>query len=315
MTVSRNGNALCLAQRLLGEGVVDLPQLQRHLADQEQPLRIAVPEARGIAEVLLRHWLASGGIRPDQQVQFVPMSPLVMVGALRTEKVDGFIAGRYRVAEAVEDRQGYVIATDLDIWSGHPEKVLTCSEGWAASHPEALLAVCAGLMRAGERCDDGSTRAELTRVLSQPQWLGSRAAIALSRQFNTGTGANPTQLLHFNRFHSDRAHIPNRAEGTWLLSQFSRWGWCPFPSNRQELLSQVYRPDLCDAALEMAGFAALRPDRHAFALADGIPFDQDEPLAYLQSLPDSPRPGVAPVPLPGPDNLDRNQPSPSFVLR
>ena len=315
MTVSRNGNALCLAQRLLGEGVVDLPQLQRHLADQEQPLRIAVPEARGIAEVLLRHWLASGGIRPDQQVQFVPMSPLVMVGALRTEKVDGFIAGRYRVAEAVEDRQGYVIATDLDIWSGHPEKVLTCSEGWAASHPEALLAVCAGLMRAGERCDDGSTRAELTRVLSQPQWLGSRAAIALSRQFNTGTGANPTQLLHFNRFHSDRAHIPNRAEGTWLLSQFSRWGWCPFPSNRQELLSQVYRPDLCDAALEMAGFAALRPDRHAFALADGLPFDQDEPLAYLQSLPDSPRPGVAPVPLPGPDNLDRNQPSPSFVLR
>jgi nitrate/nitrite transport system ATP-binding protein len=80
-----------------------------------------------MAELLLRHWLAAGGIDPDRQVRFTPLSPMTMGGALRTEQIDGFIAGRYRVAEVVEDRQGYVLATDLDIWSGHPEKVLTCS--------------------------------------------------------------------------------------------------------------------------------------------------------------------------------------------
>ena len=50
-----------------------------------------------------------------------------------------------------------------------------------------------------------------------------------------------------------------RSEGAWILTQFSRWGWNFFPSNRVELLSQVYRNDLCNRALELAGFAALRP--------------------------------------------------------
>jgi nitrate/nitrite transport system ATP-binding protein len=298
MTVSRNGNALCLARSFLGEGVRDRESLGQVLRQRAEPLRIAVPQRHGIAELLLRHWLAAGGISPERQLSLSVLSPMAMHGALRGERIDGFIAGRYRVAEAVEDRQGYVLATDLDIWPGHPEKVLTCSEDWAECHGEALEALCAGLMRAAERCDDGGRRGELTRVLSQPQWLGTRAAIALGRQFDLGTGAPPRELLAFNRYHADRAHLPNRAEGAWILSQFSRWGWCPFPSNRLELLSQVYRPDLCDRALEAAGYPVLRPDRHPFTLTDGIPFQQDDPLAYLRALPGSPEPPVAAVTLP-----------------
>jgi len=298
MTVSRNGNALCLARAFLRGGVSDRQSLARLVGQRSEPLRIAVPQRHGTAELLVRHWLAAGGMDPERQVTFPVLSPMAMHGALRSEHIDGFIAGRYRVAEAVEDRRGFVLATDLDIWSGHPEKVLTCSEDWAERHAQALEALCAGLMRAAERCDDGGRRAELTGVLSQPQWLGTRASIALERQFDTGTGEAPKDLLAFNRYHADRAHIPNRAEGAWILSQFSRWGWCPFPSNRLELLAQVYRPDLCDRALEAAGYPVQRPDRHAFTLADGIPFQQDDPLAYLRALPGSPEPPMAPVALP-----------------
>ncbi|MFM7640497.1 MAG: nitrate ABC transporter ATP-binding protein [Cyanobium sp.] len=298
MTVSRNGNALCLARSFLPMGVRDRESLARLLGQRSEALRIAVPQRHGIAELLLRHWLAAGGLDPERQVTFPVLSPMAMHGALRSEQIAGFIAGRYRVAEAVEDGQGFVLATDLDIWSGHPEKVLTCSEAWATNHPVALEALCVGLMRAAERCDDSGRRPELTRVLSQPQWLGTRAAIALGRQFDTGMGEPPRQLLAFNRYHADRAHIPNRAEGAWILSQFSRWGWCPFPSNRLELLARVYRPDLCDRALAAAGYPVLRPDRHAFRLADGLPFHQDDPLAYLRSLPGSPQPPLAQVTLP-----------------
>jgi nitrate/nitrite transport system ATP-binding protein len=298
MTVSRNGNALCMARSLLVQGVERRADLRQWLLNRGQPLTLAVPDLGSMAELLLRHWLAAGGIDPDQQVRFTPLSPMTMAGALRTEQIDGFIAGRYRVAEAVEDRQGYVLATDLDIWSGHPEKVLTCSEWWAEAHPRALDALGAGLMKAAERCDDGGQRSKLTKILSQNQWLGRRAEIALQRQFDYGNDEKPQALLQFNRYHSDRAHIPNRAEGAWILSQFSRWGWCPFPSNRLELLSQVYRPDLCDRALALAGYPTLRPDRHPFCLADGIPFDQDDPLAYLKALPGAPVPPIAPIPLP-----------------
>ncbi len=298
MTLSRNGNALCMARSLLADGVRRRADLRQLLLNRGQPLTLAVPELGSMAELLLRHWLACGGIDPERQVRFTPLSPMTMAGALRTEQIDGFIAGRYRVAEAVEDRQGYVLATDLDIWSGHPEKVLTCSEGWAEAHPGSLDALGAGLMKAAERCDDGGQRPELTKILSQNQWLGRRAEIALKRQFDYGNDEQPQQLLQFNRYHFDRAHIPNRAEGAWILSQFSRWGWCPFPSNRLEILGQVYRPDLCDRALAAAGFPSLRPDRQPFRLADDIPFDQDDPLAYLKALPGAPQPPIAQIPLP-----------------
>ena len=298
MTVSRNGNALCLARRFLERGVNDRQTLARALARRERPLRIAVPQSRGIAEILLRHWLAAGGIDAERQVRFSALSPMGMEAALTAGEIDGFIAGRYRVARAVESSLAYVLATDLDIWSGHPEKVLTCSEAWAELHGEALEALCSGLMQAGARCDDGAQREYLIGLLSRPQWLGSGSSLALQRQFDYGTGEEPAVLLRFNQFHADKAHVPNRGEGTWLLTQYSRWGWCPFPSNRLELLGQVYRHDICDRSLERAGYPVLHPERDAIALADGIPFDQDDPLGYLRSLPGACVPPVASVSLP-----------------
>jgi nitrate/nitrite transport system ATP-binding protein len=303
MTVTRNGNALCLARRFLDLGVSDLASLSERLEGREWPLRLAVAQQGSMQELLLRHWLANGGINPEQQVEFCTLSPMAMQAALLAGEIDGFIAGRYRVAKAVEARLAYVLATDLDIWSGHPEKVLTCHEGWAANHEDTLLALCSGLMRGAQICDDGGQHDALVGLLSRPQWLGSSAALALERQFNLGTGAPSADRLPLNRYHSDRAHVANPAEGAWILTQFSRWGWSFFPSNRVELLSQVYRNDLCNRALEQAGFAALRPERQPFALADGQSFDQDEPLAYLRTLPFAASAAVEAVSLPATDAL------------
>jgi nitrate/nitrite transport system ATP-binding protein len=302
MTVTRNGNALCLGRRFLEREVRDLAGLAAQLQSAQRPLRLAIAQKGNMQELLLRHWLASGGIDPDTQVECLCLSPMAMEASLRAGEIDGFIAGRYRVARAVEAGLAYVLATDLDIWSGHPEKVLTCQEDWANTHDEALLALCAALMRGGQICDDGAQHDELVRLLGQPQWLGSDSALALQRQFDLGTGEPAGHRLPLNRYHADRAHLANAAEGAWILSQFNRWGWAAFPTNRLELLTLVYRNDLCSRALERAGFPALRADRQPFVLADGLAFDQDNPLDYLKRLPIS-RPSASsatsPVPLPG----------------
>jgi ABC-type nitrate/sulfonate/bicarbonate transport system substrate-binding protein len=86
MTVSRNGNALCLARRFLEQGVSDRQTLARALTRRERPLRIGVPQSRGIAEILLRHWLAAGGIDADRQVRFSALSPMGMEAALTATK-------------------------------------------------------------------------------------------------------------------------------------------------------------------------------------------------------------------------------------
>ncbi|MFN7899818.1 MAG: nitrate ABC transporter ATP-binding protein [Synechococcaceae cyanobacterium] len=298
LTLSRNGNAVCLERGLLQKGIRDRASLVDWLRQQAQPLVLGVPQRYGIAELLLRHWLAAGGIDLERQVRFLALSPMVMPGAVRTGEIQGFIAGRYRVAEAVENNQAFVVATDLDIWNGHPEKLLTCSEAFAAEAPEALLELIAGLIKACVHCDDGGRRLELIDLLSQPQWLASRASIALQRHFDDGSGGPLEEgRMNFTRYHADQANYPNPAEGAWLLSQFCRWGLCPFPSNRVELLGSVYRTDLYNRAVERAGLALLQPGRVPFQLADGLAFDQDDPLAYLASLGVA-APAQAPLPLP-----------------
>ncbi|MBM5799368.1 MAG: ATP-binding cassette domain-containing protein [Cyanobacteria bacterium K_DeepCast_35m_m2_023] len=284
MTVTRNGNALCLAQRFRDLGIDSLNQLAERLHGREWPLRIAIAQRSGMQELLVRHWLASGGIDPRREVEFVVLSPMAMQAALLAGEIDGFISGRYRVAKSVEAGLAYVLATDLDVWNGHPEKVVTCHEGWANSHAPELRAFCAALMRAARRCDDGDYHSSLVGLLSQPGWLGASSALALERQFNLGTGEASNTRLPLPRYHSYQAQLANPAEGAWILTQFSRWGWTPLPSNRIELLSQVYREDLCNQALETAGFTALRPERRPFPLQDGVSFDQDDPITYLQQL-------------------------------
>lgn len=298
MTVTRNGNALCLARRFRDLKIGSVDELAQCLRGREWPLRIAVAQKGSMQELLLRHWLAGGAIDPDRDVELVSLSPMAMEAALQAGDIDGFIAGRYRVAKAVETGLAYVLATDLDIWGGHPEKVLTCHESWADHHQDTLLNLCAALMRGGQICEDGAEHERLVALLGQPQWLGSGSALALQRQFDLGDGQPDGTRLPLNRFHSDRAHLPNSAEGSWILTQFSRWGWSAFPSNRVELLSQVYRSDLCMRALEAAGFAALRADRRPIRLADGLAFDQDAPIRYVMQLPFSQMPAFAAIPLP-----------------
>jgi nitrate/nitrite transport system ATP-binding protein len=285
MTVTRNGNAICLARRFLDLNVDGLSALAERLKGREWPLRLAIGQQGSMQELLLRHWLASGGIDPDRDVEFKVLSPLAMQAALLAGEIDGFIAGRYRVAKAVESGLAYVVATDLDIWSNHPEKVLTCHEGWAANNEALLLDLCSGLIRGGQICEDGGQHDNLVGLLSRPQWLGTDSALALQRQFELGPDGASGRRLPLNRYHSDRAHVANTAEGAWILTQFSRWGWCPFPSNRLELLGQVYRNDLCSTALEQVGLPALRPERQPIPLACGLPFDQDDPIRYLEQLP------------------------------
>ena len=301
MTVTRSGNAICLARRFQDLDVQSLSSLAERLQGREWPLRLAIGQTGSMQELLLRHWLASGGINPDADVEFRVLSPMAMQAALLAGEIDGFIAGRYRVAKAVESGLAYVLATDLDIWSDHPEKVLTCHEGWAAQHQALLLDFCSALIRGSQICEDGGQHDNLVGLLSRPQWLGPDSSLALQRQLGFNVEATSSPRLPLNRYHSDRAHVANSAEGAWILTQFSRWGWSPFPSNRLELLGQVYRNDLCSAALEQAGLSALRPERKPLPLSCGMPFDQDNPIAYLSQLPYTQNREQAPISLPSAD--------------
>ena len=86
--------------------------------------------------LLLRYWLASGGIDPDRDVSVTVIPPAQMVSNLKAGTIDGYCVGEPWNARAVSEGLGVVMATDNDIWPGHIEKVLGVTEAWAEQYPQ-----------------------------------------------------------------------------------------------------------------------------------------------------------------------------------
>ncbi|MBF2003778.1 MAG: ABC transporter substrate-binding protein [Synechococcales cyanobacterium M58_A2018_015] len=288
MVLSRNGNAITLHKRFYEQGVRNLEDFKAildHNPDNVPTLGVVHPTS--MHNLLLRYWLASGGIDPDRDVGLTVIPPPQMVANLKAGNIDGYCVGEPWNSYAVHDRAGFVIRTDLDLWAGHPEKVLGVREDWVNQHPQTHLALVKALIEACEYCDDRRNREEILELLCRPEYVGTDPAYTrpgFLDPYHFGTDAPPVQLLRFNQFYVDQANSPVRSEALWILTQLARWGITPFPKNWVEVIERVRRPDLYNEAARQLDLPDIEPLRQPFALFDGITFDPDEPLEYLNSL-------------------------------
>jgi NMT1-like family len=180
-----------------------------------------------------------------------------------------------------------VLATEQDIWPGHPEKVLGVRESWADRYPQTHLALVKALLEACAYCDDRRNREDILEILSQPQYVGS--AIESMRPgflgpYDRGAGEKPQTLQGYNQFSIGQANCPGRAEGLWILTQLARWSITPFPKNWIEILDKVRRVDVYGEAARQLGIPDFEPDRAEIRLFDEVAFTPDDPLHYLSQL-------------------------------
>jgi nitrate/nitrite transport system ATP-binding protein len=285
LVLARNGNAITLSQELYERGAQSLSELQSVIAlDKDRRYRIGIVHDCSMHNLMLRYWLASGNIDPDRDVELVVLPPQAMVDRLRNGQLDGFCVGEPWGSQAVVEGIGFVVATDLDIWAGNPEKVLGVREDWQEQHPQTMLALVKALLEACEYCDEPRHRMEIAEILSQSQYLGiPLVAIAPSL---TGpylrSSTDPGQVFpRFHQFHLDNSNCPRRVEGLWVLTQLARWNITPFPKNWIEVLERVRRVDIFLEASRQLGQVGIEPDRDSFQLFDGLMFDPDRPLEYL----------------------------------
>ena len=288
LVMSRNGNAITLSKRFYHNGVRTLDDLKGAIArtPDKVPTLAAVHPA-SMHNLMLRHWLASGGIDPDKDVNIVMIPPPQMAIALKSGTIDGYCVGEPWNSRAVQEGTGFVIATDLDIWSGHLEKVLGVREDWAARYPNTHLALVKALLEACEYCDDRRNREELVEILARPDYVGVDPAYlrpGLVTPYDRGTDAEPEQLLRFNQFYVDRTNCPYRVEGLWIMTQLARWGIAPFPRNWLDILNRTRRVDVFGAAARDLGLPDIEPNRGIVTFADGSVFNPDDPIGYLNNL-------------------------------
>jgi nitrate/nitrite transport system ATP-binding protein len=285
MVLSRNGNAITLSKEFLNAGIKTPQELKAHLqTTPDRILTFGVVYTASMENLLLRYWLASAGIDPDQDVTLINISPEEMVENLRSGAIDGFCVGDPWNSQAVAEGLGYVIATDLDIWAGHPEKVLGAREDWVAANPKTHIALVKALLEACDYCDDPRNRPAIVGMLSnsilnlEPSLI--RAGFADT--FDRGDGKPPEMLARFHQFHNEQANCPARGEGLWLLTQLARWGYVPFPKNWVEITERVRRPDLFGEACRQLGWPDIEGDRQTFKLMDGMVFTPDDPVGYIK---------------------------------
>ncbi|HEY9807848.1 MAG TPA: nitrate ABC transporter ATP-binding protein [Halomicronema sp.] len=288
MVLSRNGNAITLSKSLLEKGVHSLKDLKQYISQPNERLTtFGMVHPASMHNLMLRYWLASGGIDPDIDVNLNVIPPAQMVANLKAGNIDGYCVGEPWNSRAVHEDLGFVIATDLDIWPGHPEKVLGLKEEWVNQHPETHIALVKALLEACEYCDDLRNRDEILNLLCQPQYVGSEKVYTrngFAAPYNYGTGQPPQILQRFNQFHVEQTNCPGRVEGLWILTQLARWGVTPFPKNWLEILERVRRVDLYAEAARQLGWPDNEPDRRCFELFDHMVFNPDDPIGYLQRL-------------------------------
>jgi nitrate/nitrite transport system ATP-binding protein len=286
LVLSRNGNAITLSTELYHQGIRTLQDLKAAISDRQSKLTLGVVHSCSMHNLMLRYWLAAGGINPDTDLNLVVIPPQEMFGRLESKLIDGFCVGEPWNTQAIQAKIGFVIATDLDIWANNPEKVLGFAESWVEQHPNTHMAIVQAILEACEYCDEPRHRDKVLALLSKhlnipPQYIRP----GLIGPFDRGDNTQPKILPRYHQFHFDNANCPQRVEGLWILSQLARWGITPFPKNYLEILQRVRRVDHFLVACERLGYVGIEPDRNSFQLFDGQVFSPDDPLKYLQDQP------------------------------
>jgi nitrate/nitrite transport system ATP-binding protein len=292
LTTSRGGNAITFGNSLRNARVTDREALKRFLfrrkSQSAPPLIFGVTHPASMHNLVLRAWLADGGIDPDLDLKLAVVPPPQMVANLQQGSIAGYCVGEPWNTRAVRRELGTICATDSEVWPLHTEKVLGVSEAWAQEHPKQHVALVRALIEAAALCDDPEFRAaKLPALMARPEYVGGTVEDftgALGEPFDYGAGRVET-LSDFLVFSKASANLSRTNEMFWILAQMARWGMVAFPEQADVLVSRVYDETVLREAAAESGIEIGPQDRSVLRMsAASYPFDPSEPFEYLNSL-------------------------------
>lgn len=206
--------------------------------------------------LLLRYWLAAGGIEPDREVDFCVVPPAETVEAMSARRIDGFCAGAPWGEVAARAGLGRAVATSHAIWNHGPEKVFALRRAVADQNPAHVQALLRALLQAASYCDKPEHADAVAAILSKPGYLGVPAEIILTSLPTTGLEppVSPSANADAVVFFRNAASFPWRSHARWFLRQMVRWGYLR-ADGELEAASAIYRPELFAVAARSLGLS------------------------------------------------------------
>ncbi len=287
LTMTRNGNAITLDKHFYDRGIYTLTDFKELLQNtRDRTHRMGVVHPSSMHNLLLRYWLAAGGIDPDRDVQLKTIPPAQMVVDLKAGSIDGFCVGEPWNFRAAMENIGFTVATDLEIWKGHPGKVLGVREDWANAYPNTHIALVKALLEACMYCADPNNAEEIRLILSRREYVSTNINYIHLGNPNDVTCAldSPMREPAHHQFYGAGVNRPSRTEHLWHITQMARWGDVPFPRNWVEVLEKTCRVGVFSTAARELGLTDITYTRNAIQLFDEVPFNAEDPIDYLNHL-------------------------------
>ena len=287
LTMTRNGNAITLDKHFYDRGIHTLADFKAMLQNtRDRTHRMGVVHPSSMHNLLLRYWLAAGGIDPDLDVELKTIPPAQMVVDLKAGSIDGFCVGEPWNFRAAMENIGFTVATDLEIWQGHPGKVLGVREDWANAYPNTHIALVKALLEACMYCADQNNSEEIRQILSRRAYVSTNVNYIHLGNPDDVTCAIDTPMREpaHHQFYGAGVNRPSRSEHLWHITQMARWGDVPFPRNWVEVLEKTCRVGVFSTAARELGLTDITYSRNAIQLFDDIPFNAEDPIDYLNHL-------------------------------
>lgn len=240
-----------------------------------------VPFDYSMHNLLLRYYLAEGGVDPDKEVKIRVVPPPEMVANLKAQNVDGYLAPDPFNQRAVYEKAGFIFMLTRDLWPGHPCCAFAASKEFATKMPNTFKAVFKSIVDATMFAHKAENRKDIAKAISPRNYLNQPEVVVeqvLTGNFPDGLGntRNEPDRIDFNPF-------PWHSMGVWILTQMKRWGYIKGDVDYKKIAEQVFLAGECGDIMKSQGYQA-PTDTYKKHTIMGKEFDPNAPEAYLKSF-------------------------------
>ncbi len=297
MGLCQNGQAINLSEPLKQAGVTSAEALANRVRQSGAKLTFAQTFPTGTHAMWLNYWLASQGIHPLEDVNSVVVPPSQMVAHLKAARIDGFCAGGPWGALAVEEDQGFTLATSQMIWADHPEKVLGVTREFVEQYPNTARALTMAVLEASRFIDENEENKRSTaQLISSREYVDAPLSTIEPRflgQYEDGLGHAWLDAHPLRFFAEGEVTMPWLSDGMWFMTQFRRWGLLKDDPDYLGVARQIHQLDLYRQAAEALGITVPNNPMRSATLLDGKVWDGSDPAAYASSFAIHARSGLA----------------------
>lgn len=272
-----NGQAITLANKHRGK--VTGPRDLRGMV-------LGVPFDFSMHNLLLRHYLAQGGVNPDTEVQIRLVRAPDMVASLISGTIDGFLGPDPFNQRAVHEKAGYLFLLSKNLWDGHPCCAFAVKEEFRSQFPATYRAVTRALVDAAVWSNDPANREQIATVIAPEEYLNQPLAVVkavLTGQYEDGTGQtrDEPERIGFNPF-------PYRSWGVWMATQLQRWDYAKnsefaTPADYKRVAEEGFLTADTRAAMQAIGLTPPANDSKLETIL-GKTFDPDDPMPWTAKV-------------------------------